>query len=264
MIFEHTKVEVPNKDFIRISPSTISKFFEYPSVWFLDYLTKDPKSFIGNTSTFLGTCCHHIYETYSKNPEEFIKNKEEIYTNLNKELHKHLMSNLQLRAEVDEESILSKYPVIAREVVNTYISATLPDEIEKSVYAQIEDYDIYIAGTIDNITKNIIVDYKTVGTKPNTESIPFHYKIQLLAYWYILDKLGHKMDWIRIVYGVAPTKTIPSRCFVVTERISDEDKELITNTLKLMAESIKKCKEDSSLIPLIFKSMKLVGREIEC
>ena len=261
-IFIHKSADLPNKDFIRISPSSISKFFEYPSVWFLDNLTDEPKSFIGNTSSVLGTCCHHIYELYGRNPKEFIENKDNIYQNLNQELHEYLKSDLQLQTVVDEEIVLDRYPLIAREVVNGYISTTMPTEVEKSVYTQIEGYDIYLAGTIDNITKNIIVDYKTVGTKPNTESIPFNYKIQLLAYWYILDKLGYKMDWIRLVYGVAPTKTMGARCFTVTERISDEDKKLVTDTINLMCESIKRCKEDNSLIPIVFKSMNLVGRTL--
>lgn len=54
-----------------------------------------------------------------------------------------------------------------------------------------------------------------------------------------------------------PLKSYPPEVTVLTECITDEDWDLISNTLMLIALSVKKIKEDPSLIPLIFKSMKL-------
>lgn len=259
MIFEHKKHDV---DAFVISPSSIAKFFEYPSVWFTDYLTDDEPSFIGNTSTLLGTCCHYIYEQYGIDRHMFIQNKDIIYAKLEEELNKHVKSNLQLSTIVDLPYILSTYPAICKVVVNDYIRLRPPEQVELKLSSLLPNYNIYMAGTVDNITQDIIVDYKTVKSKPNTDSIPFHYKIQLLAYDYLLQQIGRKMNYIRLVYGVAPTKTIGARMFVVEEKITNEDRELLVDTINIIAESIKRCKEDSSLIPLIFKSKSLEGRSI--
>lgn len=259
-IYEHKKIKV---DGFCISPSSIGKFFEYPSTWFTDYLTDDEQSFIGNSSTVLGTTCHYIYEQYGKNREYFVANKEKIYEELETELKTYVNSNLQLATLVDVPHILSTYPQIVKIVVNDYIRLSPPDYVELSLLAQIPNYNgYYLGGTVDNITRDIIVDYKTVKTKPNTEVIPFHYKIQLLAYDYLLKERGMNMNYMRLVYGVAPTKTIGARMFMVEERITEEDRQMFQETLWLMCESIKRCETDPTLIPLIFKSKKLEGRNI--
>lgn len=258
-IFEHKKSKLNG---FTISPSSIGKFFEYPSNWFTDYLTDDEPSFIGNTSTILGTCCHYIYEQYGRDRERFINEKDKIFEYLNSELMTFVKSNLQLSCIVDIPHIMSTYPAIVKEVVNNYIRLTPPDKVEQNIHTKLPNYDFYLAGTVDNITRDMIVDYKTVKSKPNTETIPFPYKIQLLAYDYLLAKEGKKMNYMRIVYGVAPTKTIGARMFLVEEKITQEDRDMFNDTLFLMCESIKRCKEDSSLIPLIFKSKSLEGRVI--
>lgn len=258
-IFEHRKEDLQG---LVISPSSIGKFFEYPSIWFTDYLTDEEPSFIGNTSTVLGTCCHYIYEQYGKNRKLFVERKEQIYEYLNSELMKFVKSNLQLQAIVDVQHILSTYPAIVKEVVNNYIRLSPPDVVEQYIFTSISDYNFYLAGTVDNITRDIIVDYKTIKSKPNTDVIPFNYKIQLLAYDYLLSSINFKMNYIRLVYGVAPTKTMSARLFVVEEKITKEDRDMFKDTLYLICESIKRCKEDSSLIPLIFKSKSLEGKKI--
>ena len=102
----------------------------------------------------------------------------------------------------------------------------------------------------------IVVDYKNVVTKPaDNAPIPFDYKIQLLAYAYILRQLGYEINRIRIVYGIRPTKTLPARCVVVTESIDFIADKLISDTLQLIAESVLMVKENPSLAYLIFKSM---------
>ena len=116
---------------------------------------------------------------------------------------------------------------------------------------------IYIAGSFDRLEGDCVTDYKTVGTKPNDITIPFNYRIQLLAYAYALRQTGHEVNRIRIVYGVKPTKTIPARCIVVTEQIDYVAEKLIEDTLKLMGESVLTVLENPSLTHIIFKSMDL-------
>lgn len=260
-IFQHKKIELPINS-IKISPSQIANFFNYPSIWFEENILNKDKNFIGNTASVTGTCCHYIYEQYGNNPKEFTENKEYYFNIVEQELKEHLNSNINLAINCDLNTILLNYPQIAKTVVNNYISENIPDNTELSLYTNIDGYDnIFLSGTIDNITRDIIVDYKNVSSKPSDlVQIPFHYKIQLLAYRYMYQKLYKKnINYIRIVYGVAPTKTLPARCFVVTETVTKEDNEMFKDTVKLIAESIKICKENNSLIPLIFKSMKLEG-----
>lgn len=258
-IFHHKEVPV-SPTTIKISPSQIANFFNYPSVWYEENIENKSPSFIGNTASLIGTCCHYIYEQYGNNPKEFSENKDKYFEFVNKQLEEYLNTNINLALNCDLNEILNTYPLVARTVINEYISTNIPDKTELSVHTTIEGYDnIVIAGTLDNLTGDIIVDYKNVGTKPsNLIEIPFHYKIQLLAYRYALKRQYNiNIEQIRIVYGVAPTKTLPTRCFTVTEVVTKEDDEMFKDTIKLIAESIKRCKEDRTLIPLIFKSMKL-------
>ena len=69
--------------------------------------------------------------------------------------------------------------------------------------------------------------------------------------------MGHIINRIRIVYGVKPTKTIGARCIVVTEEIDFVADKLISDTLKLITESVAICKNQPELTHLIFKSMDL-------
>ena len=91
-------------------------------------------------------------------------------------------------------------------------------------------------------------------------------ELELLSYTDITNMLlkekGMNMNYMRLVYGVAPTKTIGARMFVVEEKITEEDRQMFTETLWLMCESIKRCETDPTLIPLIFKSKNLEGRNI--
>lgn len=109
-----------------------------------------------------------------------------------------------------------------------------------------------------DFNRGIVTDYKTVSTKPcNLDTIPFDYKIQLLAYAYALGRNKKFIDRIRVVYGVKPTKTLPARTFVVTEQISFEDTQLISDTLNLITDTILKVKQQPELTYLLFKSMSL-------
>ena len=162
--------------------------------------------------------------------------------------------------ELDIDQIKIDYPLVSTEVVNSYI---IPSDkkgclikVEQPIVAKVTS-GIYVGGTYDRLEGDCIVDYKNVSTKPNDTTIPFNYKIQLLAYAYALRQKGHEVNRIRLVYGIKPTKTIPARCIVVTESIDYVAEKLISDTLHLIAESVLKVKEDPSLMYLIFKSLDL-------
>ena len=255
-IFQYCKPLFPDDCYHNVSPSSIGKFFDFPVLYYRENVLGEEQKFQGSTSTVLGSICHKIYELVVKYPnnkwKEFI-NREIIQEQLLKfvELHPELGIN------VDE--VISLYPQITREVVNSYIlkCTTSRVEVEKQVVVKLDD-SIYLGGTIDRIEGDCVVDYKNVGKMPSdTTKIPFGYKIQLLAYAYALRKLGYIVDRIRIVYGIRPTKTIPARCVVVTEQIDYVANKLIDDTLNLIVESVTICKNRPELVHLIFKSWDL-------
>lgn len=250
-LFEHTDVVMPNDCILKISPSKIAQFFEYPSVWYKEEVLKQKQAFEGNTATTLGTICHKIYENVT---EGIPINRDTIDEAL--EAFNTAMPHLNL----DLQDIRNCYPEISRLVVNEYILPTKAKGIrvksEVSLVGKVMN-GIYIGGTCDRIEGDCIVDFKTVGSKPNEETIPFNYRIQLLAYAVAARLNGYEINRIRIVYGVKPLKTIPARKFEVTKMIDYEDEKLISDTLKLIGESVLKVRECPELTHLIFKSMDL-------
>lgn len=250
-IFRYERPTLPEECIHAISPSQIDKFFSYPRIWYEEcYLGNKPK-FQGSTSTVTGTICHYIYE---QNTLGKPITREEI----NAQLDTYLQ--IQPNPDVNINQVKIDYPLVAGVVMNEYV---LPHnknhgviECEKKVVGKVMN-GIYLAGTCDRIEGDCVVDFKTVSTKPNESVIPFGYKIQLLAYAYALRQLGYEINRIRIVYGIKPTKTIPARCVVVTENIDYMAEKLISDTLKLIGESVHAVKTNPNLAYLIFKSMDL-------
>ena len=244
-IFEHTQVAIPSDGVFKISPSKVANFFDYPPVWYKEQVLGE-KTFEGNTATVLGTVCHYIFEKVSKGED------------ICRDVIDAMIDRAVFPDDVDKEAVKASYPEIATAVVNEYLLDNIPSHTEKAVSAHVKN-GVYVAGTQDavDMQRRVIVDYKIVGSKPNTDSIPFKYKIQLLCYVYANYVNNVHIDRIRIVYGVKPTKTLPARVFVVTEQVSQDDIKLISDTLQLIADTVIKAKEQPELIYLLFKSMSL-------
>lgn len=243
MNFNYTDLKTPNGEF-RISPSRIESFFTYPVNWYKENFLGET-GFTGNTASTLGTIIHAIAEAVAKN--ESVEH-DEISTYLDT-----ITDPL-----IDKDDIKANYPEMARALVNEYLLQNIPTEVEQQVMTHVtEDLEIYVGGTYDARNGTTLVDYKTTAIKPNTEKMPFGYKIQLLAYWYALRANGVLIDRLRLVYVVKPTKTLPARVFVVNHMITEEDKKLIVDTLELMAETIQLHKKHPKYIHLLYKSMNL-------
>ena len=76
-----------------------------------------------------------------------------------------------------------------------------------------------------------------------------------MAYAYMYKQQGHSINKVRLVYAVAPTKTLPARKFVINKSITSEDWDMIENTLELMADTLLVREEKPELDYLLFKSM---------
>ena len=166
--------------------------------------------------------------------------------------------------------IRNAYPDMAMTLINDYIRHNPPTEVEKSLWCPILD-DIYIGGTFDNRTGDILVDYKSYSSATEPTKIPFEYRIQLLAYCYMLRYNNIPINRIRLVYVNRPIDTrsisektgkpigkiTPPRVTVLTEVITEDDWKMITDTLTLIAESIQAVRSHPELTHIIFKSMSL-------
>jgi hypothetical protein len=260
-IFKYTKLDIPNCSF-KISPSSIGKFFSYPSVWYKDNILGE-KSFTASTSTVLGTCMHAAAEAYVKK-EPFTREMVEEY------ITEMARSQPLTEDAIQLDSIRNAYPAMAMTLINDYIRLNKPTEVEKSLWCPILD-DIYIGGTCDNRTGDTIIDYKSYSSATEPTKISFDYKIQALAYAFMFRYNGIPINRIRLVYVNRPIDTTgisektgkpigkitPPRVTVLTELITEADWKLIEDTLMLIAESIKAARAHPELIHIIFKSMSL-------
>jgi hypothetical protein len=243
-IFEYTKVPLPEDCIFKISPSAISKFFEMPIVWYKEQVTGEEK-FEGSTASVLGSVVHALAEQYSKGEKS---SREEVETYLRKQ---------RFKPGINIDEIRNLYPDMAGTLINEYIrKEPKPTEIEVSRFAEVKD-GVYVAGTLDRRTGSMVEDYKNVSTKPNTEKIPWHYYIQLMAYAWLCKQHNIEVDRIRIIYVVRPTKTLPVRLFKVTQTINEKDYRAIEDVLQLISDTILLSKEHPELNYLLFRSMQL-------
>ena len=252
-MFQYTRPELPNDCILAISPSGISKFFDYPKVWYEQTILGKESEFKGSTATVTGTICHWIYEQLTKGNSEIV-NRDYI----NAQLDEYM--KVAPNPDVDVNQVKVDYPLVSSAVVNSYLLSANQKPVllrsEEPVVGKVMN-GIYVAGTCDRIEGDCIVDFKTVSTKPNESVIPFGYKIQLLSYAYTFRQKGYEINRIRLVYGVKPTQKIPARCIVVTEAIDFIAEKLVSDTLKLIGESVLAVRENPNLAYLIFKSMDL-------
>lgn len=260
-IFQYNDIQIPEASF-RISPSSIGKFFSYPSVWYRDYLLGE-KEFTASTSTVLGTVVHAFAEAYAKG------------ITLSRDDAEEYIMQCARSQPVDSDPIMiqqirDSYPDMAMTLVNDYIRYNKPTEVEQQIYASVLD-DIYVGGSVDNRTGDTVVDYKSYNSTTEPKSIPFDYKIQTLAYAWIYRQMGIDINRIRLVYVNRPIDTrsisektgkpigkiTPPRVTVLTEVITPDDLELIDNTLKLIAETVQYVRQHPETAHLLFKSYKL-------
>ena len=266
-IFDYNDIQIPDCSF-RISPSSISKFFDYPSVWYKDNILGQ-KEFTASTSTVLGTVVHAFAESYAKGLDLSREEAEAFITQSAKS--QPIGSDPILIQDIKDA-----YPEMAMRLINDYIRKNKPTVVEEQIYAKVLD-DIYVGGSCDAVTYNstsgIVQDYKTYNSTTKPKSIPFGYKIQCLAYAWIYKQKSIPIDRIRIIYVNRPIDTrsisektgkpigkiTPPEVTVLTEVITPDDWELIENTLKLIAETVQYVRQHPDTAHLLFKSYKLKG-----
>jgi len=252
--YDDGKTYLPEEAF-RISPSSFNRFISQPHTWFAEQVLGEG-TFEGSTSTVIGTIVHYVAEAVANGEHP---SKKEIL---------QYMDNHADVEDVDIDTVIKDYPIMAETLVNDYVLQNIPTKAEDFVKYHLGG-GVWVAGTVDAYDNGTIVDYKTYNSKSKPRSIPMHYKYQLLIYAYIYSKLGYEADRIRLVYinrpidgGISektgkPLKSYPPEVTVLNEEITKEDLQFIESVLFLCRDTYLKAKEDESLVYLLYKDYRL-------
>ena len=250
---------LPEDAKFKISPSAFSKFIQSPHQWYRsEVLKEDP--FSHSTSTVLGTIVHYCAEMVAK--EEMV----------DKEAIEEYIDMHELHEDYDPEIVRHQYPLMAEELVNSYVLHHDMFEVETQHLIDVGG-GYYVGGTLDRLegTKDdcMVVDYKTYHSKTKPKAIPAYYKYQLLVYSAILRMKGYNPTRIRLVYvnrhieGEISEKTgkqlksYPPEVTVLTETITDEDFDFIEGLMELAIDSLEATEMHPELTHVIWHDPRL-------
>ncbi len=255
----YTTPALPKGAKFKISPSAFAKFVTAPHNWYRsEVLKEDP--FTHSTSTVIGTIVHYCAEMVSKNEM------------VDKQAIEEYIDGFNLHDDYDPAVVRHQYPMMAEELVNSYVLEHSMFEAETQHLLDIGD-GYFAGGTLDRLegTKQdaMIVDYKSYHSKTKPKSIPAHYKYQLLVYASILRNLGYTPTRIRLVYinrhidgGISektrkPLKSYPPEVTVLTEVITEEDFDFIEGLMELCIDSLEATEKYPELTAVIWHDPRL-------
>ena len=222
---------------IKISPSSLGRFFSYTSQWYRETLLGED-GFQGSTATILGSIVHFAAETRKAPSETMVL---------------EYISKQKCEYELDE--ILANYIPMCEAIVDHLLESQETETIvkeEEFINTHIKDI-VHVGGTYDALYETteyvdengevhtgnfkILRDYKTATQKPSY-GFTKDYSTQLLTYVYVLKEQGINIDAIELKYITRPTKTLPARIFTFIRPVTIENLEYIDSVLTLVADSI--------------------------
>ena len=216
-----------SSNYFRISPSSVSKFFEYPRGWWGENFLGEP-GFSGSTATVIGTINHHVAELVANGLST---------DSIESEVEQYLST---ITHECDFDEVRTYWSDMSSILVASCVEGTTYHSTEQFIHHKLLP-GIYVAGTYDAIVYNsngelVLRDYKTSSTKPS--GIPNNYRMQLYTYTYILRSRGIDIKHIELCYVTRATKTLPPRYFNFTEPVTGEGLVKIESQLRLIADSV--------------------------
>lgn len=232
---------VPEGHF-RISPSQLSRFLDSTSQWYREMLLGENAAFQGNTMSHLGNCVHAAAEMYATKGEVYYDQIER-YINSIKD------------PEVDKSFIYSQYESMIDTLIYSYLDSNIPLDSSTPSNSELFLYKeiipgIGVGGSIDSIVGSTITDYKTTNALNAPNKISRNYWFQQMAYAWLCRMNNIQIDTIRLCFITTsqtgrvsektgkPLKDYPSTVSLVEHFITDQDIEIIDNTLKLVAHSV--------------------------
>jgi predicted transcriptional regulator len=239
--YKYNNINTPG--YFKVSPSTFNNLLLSAGDWYNSQVL-NKSAFTGNKKTVLGTCIHARIEMhYTKT--EFSKKDEDAYINsqnLTQEELEYVNTNIEPMWSAVLYDYINKYPE--------------PYKVESSTTHYPDWYPIAVAGSIDaivpssfNSQNSAILDWKTTEKKPSKMSMG-HF-IQGLLYAYSMRDTV-VIDSVRIVYIVAPTKTLPARIFIFEEEVTPMHMNWIEHQLKILSKKFQLLKDDPSLEEVLF------------
>lgn len=241
-------------DSFRISPSQLSRFFDTTSQWWREFYLGEAPAFAGSTASELGTCVHAAAAMYHDSQSVD---------------HAAILSYIDsLPSDIDKAEIHFQYPLMVDTLIQSYLARNTHTYSEEFVSHELLP-NIFVGGSIDASTPNIVVDFKTTSAKTPPTSFPRQYYFQLMTYAYLLRKQGRPIDQLRLVYvtrtidGGYSEKTgnklkdYPSTCTVLNHLITQADWDLIDGCLNLIADSIAFAKANPQSLYLLAQDFRL-------
>lgn len=224
------------EDHFRISPSQLSRFLDSTSQWYREMLLGEDAAFQGNTMSHLGNCVHAAAEMYATTGEVYYDQIESYINSITD-------------PEVDTDFIHSQYESMIDTLISQYLTSNQPSHTELFLYKEIIP-GIGVGGSIDSILGTTITDYKTTNALNAPTKISRNYWFQQMAYAWLCRMNNIHIDTIRLCFITTsqtgrvsektgkPLKDYPSTVSIVEHHITDQDIEIIDNTLKLVAHSV--------------------------
>ena len=246
------------KDVFKISPSRLSRFFDDTSNWYRESLLGEAPVFQGNTSSFLGTAVHGLAQMFVENG--FVDYR----------LVENFIDSIRV-PDIDKDFIRRQYPVMYTTLQESYLKqVTQVKGIKPELFLHYPVLPgVVVGGSIDLLTPEEIVDYKTTGDLNAPTSVKRAYYFQQLCYVWMARQLGMPIKRFRLVYitthevgRISPTtgkplKDYPSTVTSVIHEVTNDDITLIENVLKLVAESVIEWQKNPSIRHLLAQDMRL-------
>lgn len=214
--------------YVRISPSSVADFFSHPRSWWGQNFLNEA-GFEGSTASVLGNIIHYF--------AELAGSKQPVPPNPAQIVEDYLST---ITYDIDRDEIRSLWKDMSNVLISSCVNGTTFTFTEHFIYQQLLP-GIFVAGTVDAVRPTgsgcyTVRDYKTTSIKPS--SFPYHYRMQLHIYAYILTKIGYPVDNVELCYVTRPTKTLPSRYFHMSEPFTSDDLAKIESQLFTIAKSI--------------------------
>lgn len=246
---------IPHDSF-RISASQLSRFFTETHTWYREFLLNE-EGFEGSTASHLGTIIHAIAAS-------FIDGNYMGMDTVNK-----YVNGIENEG-IDKKEILEQVKPMSEALINQYLRYNKPTHSEEFIYREILP-GIIVGGSCDayNEAYARVEDFKTTSQHIPKKFSKAYY-MQLMTYAWIYREMGRPVESLRLIFvnrnitgrisekTGRPLKDYPSTVHTTDHLITEEDFQIIENSIKLIADSVKMWKDRPELRYLLAQDYRLV------
>lgn len=233
----------------KISPSSVSDFFDNKFDWYNENLSGAPKRFTGNNGSIGGTCVHAAAEVVANSLITGIPYDNDQLVNAIEDYIESTGSDPSINVNL----ISSLWKPMAEQLIDAFVIKANTIATEQYLSHEIAP-GVFVGGTYDAITSTepnddlynpkgslTVRDYKTAKTKPSTFSKK--YTLQAYCYAYMLAQQGIKISEVELCFVVQATQTLPIRTVRMVKPFDDYAYNKIEAILKHIAEAVTTWKE---------------------